>query len=303
MRNRVNNAGLLKLVVRVWRERVEVEAQRRGGGEAARDEDGAAGSSGRGEGGDGGGAERRARLRAPSLASSASHQGGVNKRRSERFINDLRTQQRKGRERPVCLEWDVARKTVPSVWGAKPEEEVDQVEILRRKKEANRRPNVEVRRFRIFERCMWAATYYRVVGREAHARRVRQEGREVMRRRLLAWGAAALESWRAARRGREEEREEGAGSGREDESPDRAERPSRTRKAPDRFSPNEGTMDGTMTRKYAKRVPEVQRKWDVLFVEQQRVRLETGAQVGRALQVVMECVATPGGRSDRRGDG
>ena len=181
----------------------------------------------------------------------------MNSRRSERFIRDAMAQQRNGRARPRCLEWDVARGAVPSVWGGRPGGEVDEAEILRRKTEANRRPSEEVRRFKLFERCMWVATHYRVIGeRRAHRRK--------MQRRLLAWGAAALGEMRRA--------EEAVA---EAESQPRVSRSGRPLSGPARFSPNGGVMDGTVTRKYAARTPEVQRQWEVLYGKQQRACAST----------------------------
>ena len=50
--------------------------------------------------------------------------------------------------RPTSLEWVLTGKR-PSVWGDAEEEVVDRAELLRRKKETNRRPSEEVRRFRM----------------------------------------------------------------------------------------------------------------------------------------------------------
>ena len=67
---------------------------------------------------------------------------------------------------------------------------VDRAELLRCKKEANRRPSEEVRRFRLFERCLWVASYYRVIGREAYEERLVKAER--MRRRSIIQGVHVM---------------------------------------------------------------------------------------------------------------
>ena len=175
----------------------------------------------------------------------------------------------------------------PSVWGEKRDDVVDAVEIRRRKTEANRRPSPEVRCFRLFERCMWVATYYRTVGKRAvHRRGLRQRFRE--------WGASVLSARRREEEAEGEEAPEGSGGG--------CSRSGRPLGAPERYCPNGGTMDSTVTREY-KQTPAVQRHWDLLMRRQQRVQVLVGVQTGRGLFGMMRSVAVPGGRLDRRGEG
>ena len=168
------------------------------------------------------------------------------------------------------------------------EEEVDAAEILRRKTEAGRRPSEEVRRFRLFERCMWVATYYRTVGKRAARRRELQ-------RRLRAWGAAVC---KAKRR----EGEAAAGDGDAGRAVGGCSRSGRPLEAPQRFCPDDGTMDSTVTRGYTQ-TPVAQRQWDLLMRRQRKVQVVTGTQTGRRMLDMMRSVAVPGGRLDRRGEG
>ena len=68
--------------------------------------------------------------------------------------------------------------------------------------------------------------------------------------------------------------------------------------APQRYCPNGGTMDSTVTRGYTQ-TPVAQRQWDLLMRRQRKV---TGTQTGRRMLDMMRCRAADW-RLDRRGEG
>ena len=79
-------------------------------------------------------------------------------------------------------------------------------------------------------------------------------------------------------------------------------RSGRPLEAPQRFCPDDGTMDSTVTRGYPQ-TPVAQRQWDLLMRRQRKVQVVTGTQTGRRMLDMMRSVAVPGGRLDRRGEG
>ena len=77
----------------------------------------------------------------------------------------------------------------------------------------------------------------------------------------------------------------------------------RERRSVVRFSPNGGTVDMTITRAHTTPRTLEERECELLTKRAARVQIAVGAQVGTRLVEMMTEATTPGGRSDRRGDG
>ncbi len=133
VRARRDNDGLLFVVLRAWRERAIAVGG--GGG-------GAAGNSLHHLG-----QVRQVRRNSPRMHAASSSSS---------------------LSRPTCLEW-VRVGEGPDVWGS--DAGVDRATLLRMKTDANRRPSLEVRRWRLYEACKWVTTFGRLL--KAHPARVR----------------------------------------------------------------------------------------------------------------------------------
>ena len=278
-RARHQASGLMTLVLRAWREVAE------GAGAGSSDADSARGRAvargGAAARGGGGHANAGAKSQAISM-----HAG--DRRRSSRLA--------KPSARPECIEW-VRMGAVPDVWGtaaAGGGETVDRAELLRRKREANRRPTAEVRSWRIYDRCKWSLTYYRLVGQEALEARLAAEERARRRTELQAklrrWAAAVLQ-------------DEGEANDAPPQGGPQLSSRGRVIVPREHFSPNGGTVDTTETRAYTARKPKVELDAARLARKMRRVNVVTGTESGRWLHGLMVNTAAPGGLADKRGEG
>ena len=247
-------AGLMKLVLRSWREVAE-RANRS--------------------------------LRSPAVRIHARDH-----RRSERLESNKAA-------RPQCLEW-VRAGTSPDVWGtaAAAAQVVDRAELLRRKREANRRPTAEVRSWRLYDWCKWNLAYYRMVVQGVLAERLEAEERTRKRTARLAKLRRWVISAAAARQAAGETADDAPPTG----GPQLSSR-GRVIVPREHFSPNEGTVDTTRTRTYATRRPRVELEAARLARKWRRVNVVSGTESGRRLHELMVVTAAPGGLADRRGEG